>query len=78
MEVGNKVLCKSDYNDPYVIKKGEYYTIDSKFIMGGNMVVIINHIIFSTKEFDGYYYYDYFYSEKENRKMKLNKINGSR
>jgi len=87
MKVGDIVYCKKNYSN---IKKGERCKIkniigDKIFIeYGGSHWYIFGYIfdssIIHNYNSDGYqlhYYYEYFLSDSEIRKLKLEKINES-
>lgn len=84
MKVGDIVYCKKNYSN---IKKGERCKIkniigDKIFIEygGSHWYIFDNSIIhnYNSDGSDGYhYYYEYFLSDSEIRKLKLKKINES-
>lgn len=82
-----RVLCKKNYA---VFKEGKHYeviSIISVFVKNDFIILLSNQSLYrfrlnkSLEYVEDYiglneiYFYDYFYSEKEERKIKLNKIN---
>jgi hypothetical protein len=83
MKVGNKVLCKKGffiYYDCCEFKSGEYYSIvniSDTYIIVKNRFGGLDTFIFEQSNYLSQnikFFYDYFYTEKEIRKMKLNKL----
>lgn len=89
MKVGDKLLCKVGYNDDFI--KGKLYEIydiydDNHIIICGEnenkYTYIDDSFIFyldgcKNKFANSLGLYNYFYTDKELRKMKLNKLSGS-
>jgi len=83
MKIGDKILCKKDFliqTIPYILRIGnnKYYEIKKISSLSDITIKTDNgDIIFSTKIYSSaspYYLFDYFYTEKELRKLKLDNI----
>lgn len=83
MKVGDKVYCIKDciithdiLEDTLTNKKGKYYTIDKINI--NRVLITTNYKLvvcdFSLNKLIGKYFYDYFITEQQYRKLKLEKI----
>lgn len=81
MRIGSKVYCIKDHNYGYI--KGNYYIIDD--IINSDIIAVesshtVDSFAFTTNK-DSIlteYFYEYFITEKEYRKIKLEKLNESR
>lgn len=67
MKIGDKLLCKKDYIN---MKKGNFYEI---FEINENHINIINYT-FAIKIYVHNFAWEYFYTEKELRKLKLESL----
>ena len=75
---GNKVYCKKELSGIHI---GKVFTIGNTYVIvnGGNDIIWIKDNVgvdfaFSLNEVRSRNFYDYFYSEQEIRKMKLERI----
>ncbi|MCK9446684.1 hypothetical protein M0Q50_07460 [bacterium] len=84
MKVGDKLLCKKTYtlntNDDeiFILYNGNEYVIDSEFNGFYSIITEYNGMTFDfhilNKGVGDGYIWDYFYTKKELRKMKLNSL----
>ena len=74
LKIGNIVVCKKDLDLHGIVSYDKNYKIVD---MGKRHITIRNNenllFSFDTVE-EGFYFYDYFYTEKELRKKKLDEI----
>jgi len=77
LNTNRKYICKKSIR---TFRKGKSYNINMIFPSAVEMINIINnqynYYVFSLYEDydEEYYFYDYFYSDKDERKMKLEKL----
>jgi len=76
LKINDLCYCKSDlYIGRFVLIKYEYYRVE---LLHHNKIVINsehNDLIFSDSTYCSYlYFYDYFYTKKEERTIKLKKL----
>lgn len=74
---GDKLLCKKDYHSSFT--KGKVYTIEFSMASLGVDVISnsreeIGFYFHKTIDKEPFYFYEYFYTDQELRKEKLNKI----
>jgi len=77
MKVGNKLYCHNNYKQALTI--GNVYTILE--LQNGEYWIDDDdgsYVYFKLYDWDAFYYAKWFYSEKEYRKLKLEKLNESR
>lgn len=85
MRIGDRVYAKMDFVQDYVDhsykhKLYRFNKLNSYIVININeLFVLINKVIFLRKEYETFdngmrYFNDYFYTEQEVRKMKLNNI----
>lgn len=78
MKIYDYLICKQDYSDLIKDRKYEISWIGN-MTFTSVITMEIEHLYFSTNKYNGYglpYLYDYFYSQQEERKLKLDKLNG--
>ena len=71
LKVGDELLCKKMILDITInLKKNEYYTIIDII----NNLVYVNYDWYNSNPESFWYIWDYFYTTKEVRKMKLERL----